>query len=308
MKKSLTLFLYLVLVLSSHGQQTVSGSWYGKAEIMLDGSQHNYLTEMVVKQKGKDVEGIFGYYFRNHYESFFIRGTYNTKSRTLEIPGVPLMYFRSKMTKPTVNCVMDFEATLIASRLHTNLKGYFLRDKKYKYTCPDMNILFTRDDNENSDSILQYAQAVQKNWEPGPDDPVITPEKVVEAKATVVPEEVKAFAERKTFLINEIPITSDSVRLTFYDNGDIDGDSISVYYNKVPVLTKQALSAQGINLYLRLDPQTKVHEISMFAENLGTIPPNTALMVIYDGEVRHEVFLTSSMTLNATVILRKRAP
>jgi len=304
MKTPLTLLLVTLYMSAAQGQ-SVTGSWYGKAEIMLDGSQHNYLTEMVIRQKGKEVEGVFGYYFRNHYESFFVRGTYDAKSRTLDIPGVPLMYFRSKMSRPTVNCIMDFEATFIAARAHTNLKGYFLRDKKYKYTCPDMNILFTRDDNENSDSVLQYAQAVQKNWEPGPDDPVITPEKVVEAKSTVVPEEVKAFTERKTFLINEIPITSDSLRLTFYDNGDIDGDSISVYYNKVPVLTKQALSAQGINLYLHLDPLTKVHEISMFAENLGSIPPNTALMVIYDGEVRHEVFMTSSMTLNATVILRK---
>ena len=297
----------MLCVVAAHGQ-SVTGSWYGKAEIMLDGSQHNYLTEMVIRQKGKDVEGVFGYYFRNHYESFFVRGTYDAKTRTLDIPGVPLMYFRSKLSRPTVNCVMDFEATLIAARAHTNLKGYFLRDKKYKYTCPDMNILFTRDENENPDSILQYAQAVQKNWEPGPEEVVVTPEKVVEVKATVVPEEVKAFNERKTFLINEIPIESDSIRLTFYDNGDIDGDSISVYYNKVPVLTKQALSAQGVNLYLKLDPLTRVHELSMFAENLGSIPPNTALMVIYDGNNRHEVFMTSSLTLNATVILRRKSP
>ena len=127
-----------------------------------------------------------------------------------------------------------------------------------------------------------------------------------EAKAAAVADDVKAFQERKTFLINEIPITSDSIRLTFYDNGDIDGDSISVYYNKVPILIRQALSAQGVNLYLKLDPLTKVHELSMFAENLGSIPPNTALMVIYDGNQRHEVFMTSSLTLNATVILRRK--
>ena len=140
----------------------------------------------------------------------------------------------------------------------------------------------------------------------GPEEVVVTPEKVVEVKAAVVPDDVKAFNERKTFLVNEIPIESDSIRLTFYDNGDIDGDSISVYYNKVPVLSKQALSAQGINLYLKLDPQTRVHEFSMFAENLGSIPPNTALMVIHDGNNRHEVFMTSSLSLNATVILRRK--
>ena len=305
--KRFLLILSLFHAFSSEAQ-SVSGSWYGKAEIMLDGSQHNYLTEMVLKQDGKHVEGIFGYYFRNHYESFFVRGTYDAKSRLLDIPGVPLMYFRSSLNRPTVTCTMDFEATLIVSKIKTNLKGYFLRDKKYKYTCPDLNILFTRDEQENSDSILQYATAIQRNWEPGPDDMVVTPEKVVKLQETTPTEDIKAFSERKKFLINEIPIESDSVRLTFYDNGDIDGDSISVYYNKVPVLTKQVLSTQGINLYLKLDPLTKVHELSMFAENLGSIPPNTALMVIYDGNTRHEVFMTSSLTLNATVVLRRKSP
>ena len=305
MRGALTFFFAMIFATASQGQ-TVTGSWYGKAEIMLDGSQHNYLTEMVIRQKGKEVEGVFGYYFRNHYESFFIHGTYDARTRMLYILGVPLMYFRSKMTRPTVNCIMDFEATLIAARANTHLKGYFLRDKKYKYTCPDLNILFTRDETENPDSILQYAQTVQKNWTPAPDETVVTPEKIVEAKAAAVADDVKAFQERKTFLINEIPITSDSIRLTFYDNGDIDGDSISVYYNKVPILIRQALSAQGVNLYLKLDPLTKVHELSMFAENLGSIPPNTALMVIYDGNLRHEVFMTSSLTLNATVILRRK--
>jgi hypothetical protein len=305
MKKLLPTLL-LLTCLHAAGQ-SVTGSWYGKAEIMLDGSQHNYLTEMVIKQDGKDVEGIFGYYFRNHYESFFVRGRYDARTRLMTIDGVPLMYFRSSMNRPTVNCTMDFEATLIVSKIKTNLKGYFLRDKKYKYTCPDLNILFTRDEQENNtDSILRYASAVQRNWEPGPEETVVTPEKVEALKEAVPVEDVKAFSERKKFLINEIPIESDSIRLTFYDNGDIDGDSISVYYNKVPILTRQSLSAQGINLYLKLDPQTKVHEISMFAENLGSIPPNTALMVIYDGTNRHEVFMTSSLTLNATVVLRRK--
>jgi hypothetical protein len=44
----------------------------------------------------------------------------------------------------------------------------------------------------------------------------------------------------------------------------------------------------------------------MFAENLGTMPPNTALMVITDGINRYEVFLSSSLSQNATVRIRKR--
>ena len=65
--------------------QTVTGSWYGKADVMTGGSNNNYLTELILKQKGNEVEGIFGYYFKDTYQSFFIRGTYNPKTRAIVV-------------------------------------------------------------------------------------------------------------------------------------------------------------------------------------------------------------------------------
>ena len=79
--------------------------------------------------------------------------------------------------------------------------------------------------------------------------------------------------------------------------------------NSQLVLPHQELAARAFNIYLRLDSTRDVNEISMFAENLGRIPPNTALMVLTDGKNRYEVFLSSSLTENATIRLRrKRTP
>jgi len=62
-------------------------------------------------------------------------------------------------------------------------------------------------------------------------------------------------------------------------------------------------------MYLHLDTTLEVNEISMFAENLGKYPPNTALMVITDGKNRYEVFMSSSLSENATIrIQRKKRP
>jgi len=303
--RSIILLLFLLVTLQVSAQR-VAGSWYGKAEIMLEGASHNYLTELILKQKGAVVEGIMGYYFKNQYQSFFVRGKYNAKTRFLHIDNVPIVFFRSNEAKPTVNCTMDFEATMVASRAKSNLRGYFLRNEKYKYTCPDLSLLFTLDTEEKTDSILKEAVAVQRIWKPLPEEAVMTPELITEKKIQPPPPELVRFEERKTYLTNEIVVNSDSLRVTFYDNGDIDGDTISVFYNKVPVLQQQRLSVQGINLYLQLDSTTKVHDISMFAENLGSIPPNTALMIIHDGTTRHEVFLTSTFTLNGTVRIRRK--
>ena len=64
------------------------------------------------------------------------------------------------------------------------------------------------------------------------------------------------------------------------------------------------LTASGITFNLPLD--TSVNEISMYAENLGKIPPNTALAVIYAGPKRFELPLTSNFIKNATLRFRKK--
>ena len=92
----------------------------------------------------------------------------------------------------------------------------------------------------------------------------------------------------------------------YHDNGIVDGDSISVFFNKEPVATHQLLSERGIVFYAVLDTVKEYNEISMFAENLGSIPPNTALMVLTDGVNRHEIFLSSSLTQNATIRIRRK--
>ena len=43
----------------------------------------------------------------------------------------------------------------------------------------------------------------------------------------------------------------------------------------------------------------------MFAENLGTVPPNSAIMVVTDGSNRYEIPLQSNYQKNGAVRLRK---
>jgi hypothetical protein len=117
---------------------------------------------------------------------------------------------------------------------------------------------------------------------------------------------VAQFSRRSIIYTKDLEIGSDSLRVSLYDNGEIDGDTVTVFLNGKPVLTHQELTARAINIYLTLDNSKDVNEVSLFAENLGRIPPNTALMVVTDGISRFEVFLSSSYTQNATVRIKKR--
>ena len=99
----------------------------------------------------------------------------------------------------------------------------------------------------------------------------------------------------------EIRVDTGKIRLDFYDNGEIDGDSITVLVNRNVVLSNQRLSAKPITLYINIDEKAPYQEVEMVAENLGTIPPNTALLIITAGKNRYSVFLTSTETKSAAV-------
>ena len=101
--------------------------------------------------------------------------------------------------------------------------------------------------------------------------------------------------------IPEIKVDTGTIKLEFYDNAQVDGDSITVLVNKQVVLTHQRLSAKPLTAYVKIDLNNTFHEIEMVAENLGSIPPNTAILIITAGKNRHLLSLSSSETKSARV-------
>lgn len=304
--------------------QSLSGSWYGKADVVVQGVYNNYLTELVLKQKGGEVEGVFGYYFKDTYQSFFVRGTYNKDTRAVRIKNLPMLFYRSRSTQNGAECLMDFVGTLRVSQVKSSMSGSFYTIDKYKYTCPEMRVNFSMDvATKNLDSMLSNSIVGKRFWMPQREDVVVkassptantsptagvsAPLKITDSAINYNERNLVAqFTRRKIIYTKDLEIGSDSIRVSLYDNGEIDGDTVTVFLNGKPVIVHQELTARAVNIYLTLDNSKDVNEVSLFAENLGTIPPNTALMVVTDGISRFEVFLSSTYTQNATVRIRKR--
>ena len=101
--------------------------------------------------------------------------------------------------------------------------------------------------------------------------------------------------------IKEIKVDTGSIRLDFYDNAQIDGDIITVLLNNQPLASNQKLTSKPITLEIKVDLNNKEQEITMVAENLGDIPPNTALLIITAGNKRYQLYLTSTEKKNAQV-------
>jgi hypothetical protein len=113
--------------------------------------------------------------------------------------------------------------------------------------------------------------------------------------------------ERKVQKISEIYFSSDSLQLSFYDNGTIDGDTISMVLNGRMIAGKIKLTTNAF----RITIPTKINQndsmvLVMHAESLGLIPPNTGLLIIQDGATRHEIRFEGDLQRSSAIVLRRK--
>ena len=101
--------------------------------------------------------------------------------------------------------------------------------------------------------------------------------------------------------IKEIKVDTGTLKLDFYDNAQIDGDSITVTVNNKPIVSNQLLGLKPVTVFVKVDLENPEQEVTMIGENLGTIPPNTALLIVTAGAKRYQLFLTSTGKKNAQV-------
>lgn len=132
------------------------------------------------------------------------------------------------------------------------------------------------------------------------------PDEVVTKPVVVpnVPPTPLLIRDRKNELTKTITLTNNTVEISIYDNGEIDNDTVSIYLNGALLMANKRLSNKPITFSLEIDETKPEQTLVMVAENLGRIPPNTSLMIIQDGDKRHQVSITSTEQKNALVRFR----
>lgn len=122
--------------------------------------------------------------------------------------------------------------------------------------------------------------------------------------ATVNNDSLK-LATRPLNILQTISIKNDSVLIELYDDGLIDGDSVSVFCNNKVLLSKIALSDKGLKQTIAV-PAANDLIVSLFAENQGTIPPNTGVLIIRSDDKRYEIRFTSDTKQSAAVRIKRQ--
>ncbi len=128
-----------------------------------------------------------------------------------------------------------------------------------------------------------------------------TPPIVTKTEPVINKTSEAVYKKRNSELLKTIEIDNASFTVDLYDNGEIDGDSISLFFNGNLILSHKRLSDKALRLKLEVDKDKELNELIMYAENLGTIPPNTALMVVNDGDNRYEVRISSDLQKSGVI-------
>lgn len=114
-------------------------------------------------------------------------------------------------------------------------------------------------------------------------------------KAKNMPDNTKDKLAKRTYqVIKVIEVSQPNIKVDIYDNGQVDGDVVSIYLNEKQLVSSKMLTAQPITLQIKVDENEDVYDLIMYAESLGSIPPNTALMIVTTGTQRYEINISSN--------------
>lgn len=267
-----TILLIFIFCSAVAGAQDINGIWKGRLVMAPGGCFPVYNIEMQLQVAGTRIVGTV-YHFSDslNYVKENFEGIYKKDSNSIFIQETGIIIFR--LNDGCVPCVKTYILTY------------------HKGTGPEEQIRGTWS------TPTGKATDGKTPCDPGSiilirfEKPTFKPELKLPPTLT----------KRKAELVKEIRVDTGNIKIDFYDNGQIDGDTISVYVNNMPVVSNRFLSGKPISINIKIDLKRPEQEVIMVGENLGSIPPNTALMIINAGDKRYQLYLTSDEQKNAMV-------
>lgn len=337
-KQTIGSFLAIFLLLQPASGQDLTGIWKGYF-ITKDLSQ--YKVEFQIKQSSSSVKGVsYSYLTTVYYGKATMSGQWDKANKSLQIQELKTIEIKTE--DGSVSCLMNYSLDYSRSGREEYLEGSFTSKHEFKsegiekgQDCGGGKVYLRRVSSSDfySEPFLQNttAKKIIINEAPVPRKANTvnnSPSKseisskdqggaIVTSKkdtTSTIQNNTAAYSKslsipsvsnnRFNDLIQVITVKKPVVLVSLFDNGEIDGDTVTVYLNNKMALSKRRLSTTPLTLTLEMDDQNDIQELTMVADNLGKIPPNTALMIVEAGSQRFRVQLTSTEQKNAVVRFR----
>ena len=101
-----------------------------------------------------------------------------------------------------------------------------------------------------------------------------------------------------------IQVTSRKLRIKVWDHNTIDGDIISLKWGDNWVLSGYKLT--GSEHVLELTLQGFEQRLILYANNVGQVPPNTAMVSVFDGNKTHRIELNADFETSESLLIQYR--
>ncbi len=276
-------FLITGLLLACHlsYSQKISGIWEGHT-----GPSASYVMPVKVVLEltminDSVITGLsHAYYTRGRFEHHRVNGRIDKRRGFVYLSEDSLLDYKIGFLQSIDAGTYSLKLTKTGTELR--LSGDWTANRKRLFVNPVVKKWFWKENKDDSPTVILPANT--------------------EGKALVIDSINKINRRDDVQMIIEVDKKDkDSIRVDLYDNGQIDNDTVSVYVNDRQVISKQMITAKPITFYISLSEEKHFDKIKLIAENLGSIPPNTALMVITTKKKKYDVFLSSTFEKSAAV-------
>lgn len=273
------LFLVFILFTLSLSAQNLTGVWRGKRTQVSGGCYPEYWLELhVYYAKDNSIMGnAYNYYDKDRYTKINFTGRYNPQTKRLVIIENAVVQFN--VPANCIPCIKTYDLNWMLSdkqSLDGDWKGHEMGNNNM---CPPGKIHLDKE------AVSVFPVDVAQN------DTLAGLQKNLKLQ------------NREKELVQTINIDTTDIKIELYDNAEIDGDTVTVFLNNTLLLYKKRLTDKALTLNITAFPNTD-YEFMMYADNLGSIPPNTSLMVITAGKKRYELRISSSEQKSAVVRFR----
>lgn len=272
----LILALFFCLATSVLSAQDLNGIWRGTLTPQAGGCFPVYHLELQISFANNIISGnAYDYFDKSRYVRLDFNGRFNATTKRLVLIEEKLLTVQ--IPRECFACIKTYDLTYSKNGNQEFLTGDFKGFASDKSTpCPPGRITLER---------------------------VLTPEFPVQVRQNDTLAKIQQTLQlkpREKEIVKVYQLDTSHVKIELYDNAEIDNDTVSVFLNNTLLLYKKRLTDKALTLTLSAFPGTE-YELMMYADNLGTIPPNTALMVITSGKHKYELRVSSSEQKSAVV-------
>lgn len=290
--KTLLSLLFLTACFTSLTAQNISGRWIGKITQSPGGYSELYDFELDLTQK----KNIWGDSYAYIEDSLYIRiglSGYVDKD-SIRLSESKEWIRQEKLPWNWILCVKNIS---LAYRKENNaefMEGTWNGVSKDDASDPCIpgRVILSR----TRSSLDQYLEQNR--------DSVIVAEAETVTPDLPVFDFSEDFNNTKTNKVTEIVVHSPSLQLQINDYLKVDNDTVSIFLNRKYLAKNIRIAKRATIINFNIDERVELHEILLFAENLGKIPPNTSQLLVIDGQDTHRVMIESDKQKTAAIYLK----